>query len=53
MRLLEVVDLADMLGGMGELEADALAMPACREPPAVNHRNLVGMSAGAGSCVMV
>jgi hypothetical protein len=32
MRLLEVIDLADMPGRMGELEADALAMPAGRKP---------------------
>jgi hypothetical protein len=32
MRLFEMVDLADMLGGMGELEAYALAMPHPPEP---------------------
>jgi hypothetical protein len=37
MRLLEMVDLADMPGGMGELEADALAMPAGRKAAALDH----------------
>ena len=41
MRLLEMVDLADMLRRMGELEADALAMPAGRKPAALDHRDLV------------
>ena len=41
MRLLEMVDLADMLGRMRELETDALAMPAGREAPAPDHRHLV------------
>jgi hypothetical protein len=31
MRLLEMVDLADMLRGMGQFKSDALAMPAGRE----------------------
>ena len=41
MRLLEMIDLADMPGRMGELEADALAMPAGRKPAALDHRDLV------------
>src|SRR5260370_25546594 len=41
MRLLEMVDLADMLRRMGELEADPLAMPAGRKPAALDHRDLV------------
>jgi hypothetical protein len=42
MRLLEMVDLADMLRRMGKLETDALAVPAGRETPAFNHGDLVG-----------
>jgi hypothetical protein len=53
MHLLEVVDLADMLRRMGEFEADALAMPACRETPALITVTSCGMSACAGSCVIV
>ena len=41
MCLLKVVDLTDMLGCMGELERDALAMPARRKPPALDYRHLV------------
>ena len=41
MRLLEVIDLADMPGGMGELETDALAMPAGRKAAALDHGDLV------------
>src|SRR5437016_3150648 len=41
MRLLEMVDLADMLRCMGELKADALAMSAGRKAPALDHRDLV------------
>jgi hypothetical protein len=41
MRLFEMVDLADMLARMGELEADALAMPAGWKAPALDHRDLV------------
>src|SRR5580693_3903698 len=41
MRLFEVVDLADMLRRVGELKADALAMPAGRKAAAVDHRDLV------------
>jgi hypothetical protein len=37
MRLLEVIDLADMLRRMAELEADAFAMPARRKAPAFDH----------------
>jgi hypothetical protein len=51
MRLLEVIDLADMPGRMGELEADALAMPAGRKPAALV--TSCGMSAWAGSWVIV
>jgi len=32
MCLLEMLDLSDMVGRMGELEADALAMPAGWKP---------------------
>jgi hypothetical protein len=41
MRLLEMVDLADMLGRMGGLEADALAMPAGWKAPALDYGHLV------------
>ena len=41
MRLLEMIDFADMLGGMGELEADALAMAARRKAAALDHGDLV------------
>jgi hypothetical protein len=53
MRLLEVIDLADMLGGVRELEADALAVPAGRKAPALITVTSCGMSACAGSWVMV
>jgi hypothetical protein len=36
-----MVDLADMPGRMGDLERDALAMPAGREAPTLDHRHLV------------
>jgi len=41
MCLFEMVDFADMFGGMGEFEADALAMPAGWKAPAFDHRDLV------------
>ena len=41
MRLLEVIDLADMPGCVGELETDALAMPAGRKPPALVDGNWI------------
>src|SRR5690349_5025711 len=41
MRLLEMIDLADMPGGVRELEPDALAMPAGRKAPALDHRHFV------------
>ena len=41
MRLFERLDLADMPGGVGELEADALAMPAGRKAAALDHRDFV------------
>jgi len=41
MRLLEVLDLGNVLGGVGELERDALAMPARWEAAASDHRHLV------------
>jgi hypothetical protein len=41
MRLVEVVDFADMLGRMGQLEADTPAMPAGREAPALDDGHLV------------
>ncbi|MBV8737743.1 MAG: hypothetical protein JO007_10890 [Alphaproteobacteria bacterium] len=41
MRLLEVIDFADMLGRMGELEADALAVPAGRKPAPFDDRHFV------------
>src|ERR1700751_4353092 len=53
MRLLEMVDLADMLGRMGDLERDALAMPAGRAAPTLDHRHLVRHSRMRGSWVMV
>jgi hypothetical protein len=40
-RLLKVIDLADMLRGMRELEVDALAMPAGRETPVLDDSHLV------------
>lgn len=45
MRLLEVIDLADMLGRVGQLEADALAMPAGREAAARFPRMYAGKEA--------
>ena len=54
MRLLEVIDLADMPGRMGELEADALAMRAGRKPAALDHRDFVrhvGMRGIVGNCL--
>src|SRR5215472_16079390 len=36
LRLLELAGLADMPGGMRELEADALAVPAGRKAPALD-----------------
>jgi hypothetical protein len=51
-RLLEVIDLADMLRRMRQLEADALTIPAGRKLTTLDHRHLVGMSACAGSCVI-
>jgi hypothetical protein len=56
MRFFEVVDLADMLGRVGELEAHALAMSAGRKTPALDHGDLVrhvGMSACTGSWLIV
>jgi hypothetical protein len=41
MGLFEMIDLADMFRGMGELEPHALAMPAGRKAPALDHRHLV------------
>jgi hypothetical protein len=41
MRLLEMVDLADMLRRTGEFEADAFSMPAGRKAAAFDHRDLV------------
>jgi hypothetical protein len=41
MRLLELVDLADMLRRVREPEADALSVRAGRETPALDRRNLV------------
>jgi hypothetical protein len=41
MRLFEMIDLADMPGGMRELEPDALAVPAGRKAPALDHRHPV------------
>jgi hypothetical protein len=49
-----MIDLADMPGRMGELEADALAMPAGRKAPALDHRDLVrhvGMRGIVGNCL--
>src|SRR4051812_13127483 len=36
-----MVDLADVLRGVNQLKADALAMAACREPPALDDRHLM------------
>jgi hypothetical protein len=46
----KALDLADMLGGVGELEAEAdtLAVSACRKAPAPNHGYVVGMWACVG-----
>jgi hypothetical protein len=41
MRLLDVVDLANMPGRMAELEADALAMLAARKAPALDEGHFV------------
>jgi len=41
LRLVQVIDFANVLGGVHQLEADALAMTASREPPALNDRHLV------------
>jgi hypothetical protein len=41
MRLFEMIDLADMLCSMSELEPDPLAMPAGWKAPALDHRHLV------------
>jgi hypothetical protein len=41
MRLLEMVDLADMLRRMGELEGYSLAMPAGRKAAASDNRDLM------------
>jgi hypothetical protein len=41
MRLLELIDFADMLGRMRELEGDTLAMPAGWKAPALDHGDLV------------
>src|SRR5689334_11825833 len=53
MRLLEVLDFADMLGRMGELEGDALTVPTGRETPAFDRRDLVRHVGVRGSWVMV
>jgi hypothetical protein len=53
-RVFEVIDLADMHGRrMRELEADALAMPASRRAPPRITVTSCGMSACAGSWVIV
>lgn len=39
--LAEMVYLADVLGRVYQLESNALAMPASRETPALDHRDLV------------
>jgi hypothetical protein len=49
MRLFEMIDLADMLGGMGKLEPDALAMSAGRKAPALITVTSCGMSGCAAS----
>jgi hypothetical protein len=41
MRLLEVIDFADMLCRVRELEGDALAMAAGRKAAAFDHRHLM------------
>src|SRR5271165_1527106 len=41
MRLLEIVDLADMLRRTGELETDDLAMPAGPKLATLDHRDLM------------
>jgi hypothetical protein len=41
MRLLEMVDLRDMLGRMGELEGYSLAMPAGRKAATSDNRDLM------------
>jgi hypothetical protein len=52
-RLFEVIDLADMLGRMREFKADALATPAGRKALAPDTVASCGMSACAGSWVIV
>jgi hypothetical protein len=41
MRLFEMVDLADMLGRMAELEANPFAMPTARKTPAPEYGDVV------------
>jgi hypothetical protein len=53
MRLLDMADLADMLGRVRELEADAPAMRAGRKRRPLITVTSCGMSACAGSWVMV
>ena len=53
MRLLKVIDFVDMLGRVRELETDALAMPAGRKAPALDHGDPCGMPACLGSWVIV
>jgi exodeoxyribonuclease III len=54
MCLFEMVDFADMFGGMGELESYALAVPAGWKAPALDHGHLVrhvGVRGIVGDCV--
>jgi hypothetical protein len=53
MRLFEMIDLADMPGGMGELEPDAFAMPAGRKRRPLITVTSCGMSACTASWVIV
>jgi len=39
--IVQVINLADVLGSMHQLEADALAVTTGREPPALDDRHLV------------
>jgi len=53
MRLLEMVDLADVFGCMGELKTDAVAMTAGRKTPALDHGDLMPHVGVCGSRVIV
>jgi hypothetical protein len=53
MRLREMIDLGYVLRRMHEPERNALAMPASREAPALDHSNFVRHVGSGGSCLMI